>query len=121
MCGIAGELRFDDTPPDLAALARMNAQQQARGPDSGGIFAQGAQAWGHRRLKIMDLCEASGQDLDRITAGSPSGDGSVIWYFLTDKGLHFYKVIGDEAVMFDGETEEERARVNVAEVVTPVG
>jgi len=23
----------------------MNAQQQARGPDSGGIFAQGAQAW----------------------------------------------------------------------------
>lgn len=70
---------------------------------------------------IEALCEASGQDLDRITAGSPSGDGSVIWYFLTDKGLHFYKVIGDEAVMFDGETEEERARVNVAEVVTPVG
>ena len=63
MCGIAGELRFDDTPPDLAALARMNAQQQARGPDSGGIFAQGAQAWGHRRLKIMDLSESAQQPM----------------------------------------------------------
>ncbi|ENO98112.1 asparagine synthase [Thauera phenylacetica B4P] len=63
MCGIAGELRFDDTPPDLAALARMNAQQQARGPDSGGVIAQGAQAWGHRRLKIMDLSESAQQPM----------------------------------------------------------
>ena len=63
MCGIAGELRFDGNTPDLAALARMNAQQQARGPDSGGVFAQGAQAWGHRRLKIMDLSESAQQPM----------------------------------------------------------
>ncbi len=41
----------------------MNAQQQARGPDSGGVFAQGAQAWGHRRLKIMDLSESAQQPM----------------------------------------------------------
>ena len=63
MCGIAGELRFDGNTPDLAALARMNAQQQARGPDNGGVFAQGAQAWGHRRLKIMDLSESAQQPM----------------------------------------------------------
>ena len=63
MCGIAGELRFGGNTPDLAALARMNAQQQARGPDSGGVFAQGAQAWGHRRLKIMDLSESAQQPM----------------------------------------------------------
>ena len=63
MCGIAGELRFDGNTPDLAALGRMNAQQQARGPDNGGVFAQGAQAWGHRRLKIMDLSESAQQPM----------------------------------------------------------
>ncbi len=63
MCGIAGELRFDGNTPDLAALARMNAQQRPRGPDNGGVFAQGAQAWGHRRLKIMDLSESAQQPM----------------------------------------------------------
>lgn len=63
MCGISGEVRFDGRSPDLAALSRMNAQQRRRGPDSGGVFAQGAQAWGHRRLKIMDLSESAQQPM----------------------------------------------------------
>jgi len=63
MCGIAGEVRFDGQAPDLGALARMNERQQGRGPDGGGVFAQGAQAWGHRRLKIMDLSEAAQQPM----------------------------------------------------------
>src|SRR5690606_8480444 len=63
MCGIAGELRFDGTQPDLAALGRMNARQVSRGPDAGGAFAQGGQAYGHRRLKIMDLSDAAQQPM----------------------------------------------------------
>lgn len=63
MCGIAGELRFDGSQPDLAALGRMNARQVARGPDAGGAFAQGGQAYGHRRLKIMDLSDAAQQPM----------------------------------------------------------
>lgn len=63
MCGIAGEIRFDGQPPDLGAIARMNQRQQRRGPDSGGVFAQGSQAWGHRRLKIMDLSESAQQPM----------------------------------------------------------
>ena len=63
MCGIAGELRFDGREPDLAALARMNARQRRRGPDSGGVFAQAGHAFGHRRLKIMDLSESAQQPM----------------------------------------------------------
>ena len=35
----------------------------ARGPDAHGFFSQGPLALGHRRLKIMDLAEASGQPM----------------------------------------------------------
>ena len=63
MCGIAGEIRFDGQTPDLGAIARMNQRQQRRGPDNGGVFAQGSQAWGHRRLKIMDLSESAQQPM----------------------------------------------------------
>ncbi len=63
MCGIAGELRFDGSGPDLAALARMNERQRSRGPDGGGAFAQGGYGFGHRRLKIMDLSESAQQPM----------------------------------------------------------
>lgn len=63
MCGIAGELRFDGTEPDLAAIVRMNERQRRRGPDSGGAFAQGGHGFGHRRLKIMDLSDSAQQPM----------------------------------------------------------
>ncbi|MBI1905339.1 MAG: N-acetylglutaminylglutamine amidotransferase [Rhodocyclales bacterium] len=63
MCGIAGEMRFDGREPDLGALARMNESQRARGPDCGGLFAQGGQGYAHRRLKIMDLSESAQQPM----------------------------------------------------------
>ncbi|MCF7202236.1 N-acetylglutaminylglutamine amidotransferase [Pseudomonas oligotrophica] len=63
MCGIAGELRFDNQPADLAAIERITQHLTARGPDACGFHSQGPLAFGHRRLKIMDLCEASGQPM----------------------------------------------------------
>lgn len=63
MCGIAGELRFDNQPADLAAVERITQHLTARGPDACGFHSQGPLALGHRRLKIMDLCEASGQPM----------------------------------------------------------
>ena len=55
MCGIAGEIRFDDAFADVAAVARMTEAQARRGPDSEGLFSIGARCFGHRRLSIMDL------------------------------------------------------------------
>jgi len=63
MCAIAGELRFDRRPADLAAVERITHHQAPRGPDAHGFHSQGPIALGHRRLKIMDLAEASGQPM----------------------------------------------------------
>ncbi|MFN9526556.1 N-acetylglutaminylglutamine amidotransferase [Ectopseudomonas chengduensis] len=63
MCGIAGELRFDRRPADLAAVERITHHLAPRGPDAHGFHSQGPIVLGHRRLKIMDLAEASGQPM----------------------------------------------------------
>ncbi|WP_159971887.1 N-acetylglutaminylglutamine amidotransferase [Pseudomonas sp. 8Z] len=63
MCAIAGELRFDRRPADLAAVERITHHMAPRGPDAHGFHSQGPIALGHRRLKIMDLAEASGQPM----------------------------------------------------------
>jgi len=63
MCGICGEIRFDDAPADVQAVEKMTCGMKARGPDAGGIYAQGRIAAGHRRLKIIDLSEHSQQPM----------------------------------------------------------
>ena len=63
MCGIAGEIRFDGGLADTRAIEAMNQVQAPRGPDGAGVYAQGGRAFGHRRLKIMDLTEHSQQPL----------------------------------------------------------
>jgi len=63
MCGICGEIRFDDTPPSVENIARMNRVLEPRGPDGSGIFATGRLAVGHRRLRILDLTEHAQQPM----------------------------------------------------------
>ncbi len=63
MCGICGELRFDNTHPDFAAVSRMTDALARRGPDHAGQFSDGPLAFGHRRLSIIDLSEHSNQPL----------------------------------------------------------
>ncbi len=63
MCGICGEIRFDGTPARLGSIQVMNDQMQPRGPDDSGTYASGGRAFGHRRLKIMDLSDASQQPM----------------------------------------------------------
>ncbi|MCO8270575.1 N-acetylglutaminylglutamine amidotransferase [Actinoplanes sp. TRM 88003] len=63
MCGIAGELRYDGHLADPEAVRRMLPCLQTRGPDGEGLWARGPVAFGHRRLKIIDLSEAGGQPM----------------------------------------------------------
>ena len=63
MCGICGELRFDGAAPDLAAIGRMSEQLARRGPDDAGTYQNGALAFGHRRLSIIDLSAAAHQPM----------------------------------------------------------
>jgi asparagine synthase (glutamine-hydrolysing) len=66
MCGICGELRFDQSASDKDALQRMTATLARRGPDHEGFFFDGALSFGHRRLAIIDLSPDGDQPmLDR--------------------------------------------------------
>jgi len=63
MCGICGEIRFDERPADAGALARMMEVMELRGPDGSGMVLRGSVGLGHRRLKIIDLSDASQQPM----------------------------------------------------------
>ena len=54
MCGIAGILRFDKRPVEVAALRAMTDVIIHRGPDDEGFYADGAVGFGARRLSIVD-------------------------------------------------------------------
>ena len=57
MCGIAGHVAFPRADADV--VAKMSAALRHRGPDGEGAYHEGAVAFGHRRLSIIDI--ASGQ------------------------------------------------------------
>lgn len=63
MCGICGELRFDERDADLVTIQNISQEMINRGPDDGGAVQIGRHALGHRRLKIMDLSERSQQPM----------------------------------------------------------
>ncbi len=63
MCGICGELRFDHQSPDLDRLQRMMNTLARRGPDQAGSYLEGALAFGHRRLSIIDLSNRAHQPM----------------------------------------------------------
>ena len=55
MCGIAGIVRTDGRLVTESELWELLAELQHRGPDEGGVTAQGTAGLGHRRLSIIDL------------------------------------------------------------------
>jgi len=63
MCGLAGEIRQDGSRADVAAVERMAATMDDRGPDGCGSWSSGPVALAHRRLKIIDLSRASSQPI----------------------------------------------------------
>jgi asparagine synthase (glutamine-hydrolysing) len=81
MCGIAGEFRFDNAPPEAATMARMLAKLARRGPDAEGQHGDGAVRLGHRRLAIIDLSEKSAQPmLDAATGTALVFNGTIYNY-----------------------------------------
>lgn len=63
MCGICGELRFDQAAADRDALRRMTARLARRGPDHEGYYNDGALSFGHRRLAVIDLSHEADQPM----------------------------------------------------------
>jgi asparagine synthase (glutamine-hydrolysing) len=63
MCGLSGEMTFDGTPADTAAVDRMVDAVVSRGPDGRGSWSAGRVAFGHRRLSVIDLSASGAQPM----------------------------------------------------------
>ena len=63
MCGICGELRFDNTSPNPDRIEQMKTKLEQRGPDSEGSYFNDAIGLGHRRLAIIDLSNKAAQPM----------------------------------------------------------
>jgi asparagine synthase (glutamine-hydrolysing) len=59
MCGILGQLTFDDGPRSVDLLRRLVATLAHRGPDGAAWWADGPFFFGHRRLAIIDLSQGT--------------------------------------------------------------
>ncbi|MFA7240720.1 MAG: N-acetylglutaminylglutamine amidotransferase [Sulfuricellaceae bacterium] len=105
MCGICGELRFDNLAPDLDAVARMTAKLARRGPDSGGAFNDGALAFGHRRLAVIDLSANAEQPMvDKALRLALVFNGTIYNYRelrseLTEMGYEFFSEGDSEVIL----------------------
>ena len=104
MCGICGEIRFDGSPASVEAIERMTAAMQPRGPDASGLVARGRVAFGHRRLKIIDLSESAQQPMVDSELGLCIVYNGAIYNYpelrqeLESKGYRFFST-GDTEVM----------------------
>lgn len=63
MCGLCGEMTFDASPVSIESIAAMTRVLAPRGPDAEGMLARGRLAFGHRRLRIIDLSEKAQQPM----------------------------------------------------------
>ncbi|MCB1442280.1 MAG: N-acetylglutaminylglutamine amidotransferase [Methyloceanibacter sp.] len=63
MCGLCGEITFDGSPASVEAIGAMTCSMVPRGPDAGGVVSRGRFAFGHRRLRIIDLSERGQQPM----------------------------------------------------------
>ena len=63
MCGICGELRLNGSQPQLNDIHLMMESLEKRGPDHAGSYSDGALAFGHRRLSILDLSVKGNQPM----------------------------------------------------------
>ena len=95
MCGIAGILRTDGRQVDREAIESMVATLRHRGPDGDGAFFGEGIAFGHTRLRIIDLSDASDQPFVDAEAGlTMIFNGEIYNYIelreeLRDMGLRF--------------------------------
>ena len=89
MCGIAGEIRFDDVAADAARLMAMGDAMAPRGPDGRGIVARGAIGFAHRRLKIIDLSDSAQQ---------PMVDAELGLTIVYNGAIYNYRELRDELI-----------------------
>lgn len=105
MCGICGEVVFNS---GMASSSRVDAMAQAmaaRGPDAMGVTMRGRVAFGHRRLKIIDLSDRGTQPMTDVEAGLSLVFNGCIYNYqelraeLIQKGHRFFSTSDTEVIL----------------------
>lgn len=110
MCGIAGEIHFDGSFASTSTVERMLSKLESRGPDGTGLYRHNSMAFGHRRLKIIDLSESSSQPMVDSRHGLVIVYNGAIYNYpelrkeLEEKGYMFFSN-GDTEVILKSYTE----------------
>ncbi|MCV0395949.1 MAG: N-acetylglutaminylglutamine amidotransferase [Rhizobiaceae bacterium] len=105
MCGICGEVRLDGGVPSAGAIERMAQALAPRGPDGAGVIAHGRAAFGHRRLKIIDLSEKAEQPMTDSALGLTIAFNGCIYNYpelraeLEGKGYSFFSHGDTEVIL----------------------
>ena len=63
MCGICGEVRFDDQAINEKVIKAMLSKLERRGPDAEGSWIKPQIGFAHRRLSVIDLSDDSNQPM----------------------------------------------------------
>ena len=105
MCGICGELRLDGRPASPVALSKMMDCLAPRGPDGAGAVIHGSAAFGHRRLKIIDLSEKARQPMEDPELGLTIAFNGCIYNYpelraeLEGRGYRFFSTGDTEVIL----------------------
>lgn len=105
MCGLCGEITFDGSPAAVEAMNAMTGSMVPRGPDGSGIVSRGPFAFGHRRLKIIDLSERGQQPMVDSELGLTLVFNGCIYNHkdlraeLEGKGYRFFSTSDTEVVL----------------------
>ncbi|MFC5584620.1 N-acetylglutaminylglutamine amidotransferase [Nitratireductor kimnyeongensis] len=105
MCGICGELRLDGRPASPVALSKMMDCLAPRGPDGAGAVIHGSAAFGHRRLKIIDLSEKARQPMEDAELGLTIAFNGCIYNYpelraeLEGRGYRFFSTGDTEVIL----------------------
>jgi asparagine synthase (glutamine-hydrolysing) len=105
MCGICGEVRFDDAYASVEAVTRMTEAMAPRGPDGAGVWSQGRVALGHRRLRVIDLSAAGQQPMVDSELGLSIAFNGCIYNYrelrteLQNQGYRFFSTSDTEVII----------------------
>jgi asparagine synthase (glutamine-hydrolysing) len=84
MCGIAGQITFDNSPVRRGRIVAMGARLQHRGPDDAGIYVHGGVGLAHQRLSILDLSAAGHQPM--------SNEDGTVWIVFNGEIYNFQEL-----------------------------
>lgn len=105
MCGICGDLYNGAGSISIEPVQRMLQVLEPRGPDGQGVLVRNRAVLGHRRLKIIDLSEASQQPMVDSQLGLSVVYNGAIYNYpelrkeLIDKGYSFFSHGDTEVIL----------------------